>query len=97
MVNIVENKAVLEIKILKVKPETVNNYRQVEALLIKSENVEGFPNLARLNEGQKIIIHFRPEVASQLESIDLKPVRIIAKKAYAKEFYAEEPESPSLR
>lgn len=90
MVNIIENWVSIEGMVKSVKEQpALKGYYEVAVELAKTYDVEGFPNLARADEGHIIHLNVKPE---QIASYDIKQGKIIcgkARKAYGQVYFMD--------
>jgi hypothetical protein len=71
MVNIIENKAKVKGKVKTITENTsLQGYCQIKLQLQKSDEVKGYPNLAKADEGTLITINIR---SSEIENQNIKP------------------------
>jgi hypothetical protein len=66
MVTIIENKAKIEGKVKEIAENvSLQGFYEVQVQLQKSEDVKGYPNLAKADEGSLITINIRSEEISE--------------------------------
>ena len=90
MVSIIENKAKIEGTVKAINENAgPQGYCQVEVELHKSNEVEGYPNLAKADEGSVITINVRPEQISECNiqvSCDLSAK---VRKVFGQQYYMD--------
>jgi hypothetical protein len=88
MVSIIENCANIKGKIVELSEHpTRPGYLQMKLALQKSEMVEGFPNLARADEGTTIAINVKKEEADIKKLQAKKSFSAVVKKAAGQEYF----------
>ena len=90
MVSIIENKAKIEGNVEAVNENAgPQGYCQIQVALQKSDDVEGYPNLAKADEGSVITINLRPE---QLSDCNIEPgsdFKAQVRKVFGQQYYME--------
>lgn len=93
MVNIIENKALIEAEVIGIdhvsKPK---GYIRLTARLLKSSDMEGYPNLAQADEGSIIHINVRPDQFKDYKLKSGSRFSATVKKSLAQQYYMEEKE-----
>lgn len=94
MVSIIENKARIVGKVKAIDQDAgPQGYCQIEVQVQKSEDVEGYPNLAKADEGSVITINLRPE---QLFNGNIEPgsdFSATVRKVFGQQYYMDSSES----
>lgn len=96
MVSVIENKAKIEGQVKAIHPDGgPDGYCQIEVALQKSDDIEGYPNLAKADEGSVITINLRPE---QLADCNIEPGSAFeanVRKVFGQQYYMDNSRSES--
>jgi len=88
MVSIIENKATIEGTIKAIHENAgPQGYSQVEVALQKSTDVEGYPNLAKADEGSVITINVRPEQLKEEGIEEGSTLCTTVRKVFGQQYY----------
>jgi len=91
MVTIIENKAKIDGTVNAINEnEGPQGYSQIKVQLQRSEDVEGFPNLAKADEGSVITINIRPEKVSSCNIEIGKHLSDVVRKVFGQQYFLEE-------
>ena len=90
MVNIIENKAKIKGTIKDIeKTSSIQGYCELQVKLDKSENVEGYPNLAKADEGSVILITMHSEEIAMRNLEEGKSFHAIVKKVFGQKYFVD--------
>ncbi|MBK6391661.1 MAG: hypothetical protein KA109_00055 [Saprospiraceae bacterium] len=66
----------------------LKDYTQLKVMLEKSKDIKGFPNLARLDEQNKILINVRNPSAPQFQ--EGHKLKAVVRKVFGQEYFMKE-------
>jgi hypothetical protein len=88
MVNIIENWSIIKVTFLKKKANLkLANFMQYSFKLTHADELEGFPNLAKADEGKKILVNIPLQMVDKVEQKIAKNDSIIVRKAFGQEYF----------
>jgi hypothetical protein len=94
MVNIIENKAMITGIINAINENNgPDGYSQIEVKLHNSDEVEGFPNLAKADEGSVITINVKPDQIAESNLEVGKNLSATVRKVFGQKYFMDEAES----
>jgi hypothetical protein len=90
MVNIIENKAKIKgtIKCIE-KTSTPQGYCELQVKLEESDDVEGYPNLAKADEGSVILINLHSEEIAMRNLKEGESFHAIVKKVFGQKYFVD--------
>lgn len=90
MVNIIENKAKIKGTIKSIeKTSLIQGYCELQVTLDKSEDVKGYPNLAKADEGSVILITMHSEEIAMRNLEEGKSFHAIVKKVFGQKYFVD--------
>lgn len=90
MVNIIENKAKIKGTITAIdKNSSIQDYCELKVRLDQSDDVEGYPNLAKADEGSVIQINLHSEEIAMRKLQEGESIHAIVKKVFGQKYFVD--------
>jgi hypothetical protein len=89
MVNIIENKAKINGKVNAINDNGPSGYSQIEVELQNSDEVGGYPNLAKADEGSVITINVKPQQISDANIVVGNNLSATVRKVFGQKYFMD--------